>query len=478
MLTCRFTLSGAAPSSDDLFANLAAQSIELAIARVVLEHPFLRVGLRNENARKPAFVELENINFRNHIEWKFFNPSVNYELEFVRLIKSRLDVKVESPESKPAWRILVLHIERTNFVDVMFEWGHAEIDGISVKLFHEDLLRNLNSNDKVELDWFKDRVLTIPPEKRRDLLPPLHALCKFPVTTSYALSTLWREVKPSPLVSKSVLQATWAPIRLTPYSTQYRHFSLDSNTLQNILAACRKRNTTLSGLIQALVHVSLATRLSPDEALGFLGSTVVNLRPLMSSPCVQSHNIDPKRTMANFMTVVSHEFGVELVAKIRARVADSSERENYMMAILEEFVWPAAERVRGDLQKRLDEGTRNDLMGLLKFVPDYRFLLKDWARKPRIHSAALTNLGVIDGDPSDTDSAGVQIENGKWTIDRAVFSISPEVHGAALCICPVAVKQKDLYISCDWQDGAIDIALAEGVVADLESWLQYIGRQT
>ncbi|KAI4865727.1 hypothetical protein F4820DRAFT_419489 [Hypoxylon rubiginosum] len=434
--------------------------------------------MRNEHARKPAFVELESVDFRNHIEWRTLSPSVDYELEFLRLIRDRLDVKVESPETKPAWRILVLHAEGTDFVDIMCEWGHAHIDGISVKILHEALLRKLNNGDEARPSIFKDRVLTIPPEKRRDLLPPLHTLCDFPLTTRWAVTTLWKEVKLPVLSGNSDLLANWAPIQLRPYVTQYRHFSLDNDILQKVLVACREHKTTLTGLLQALAMFSLAMRLSPEKARGFIGTTVVNLRPIMSSKFLQSHNIDPNNTMANFVTVVDHEYDAELVANIRARANESSGQETHnRMATLEEFLWPTAEKVRGDLQRKLDEGTKNDQMGLLKFVPDFRLLLKDWAKKPRVTSIAVTNLGVIDGNPSNASATETEGElRGKWTIDRAVFSVSPEVHYAAFVICPLAVKGKELYVSCDWQDAAMDMTLAEGIVADLESWLRYFGR--
>lgn len=482
MVTCRFSIPASlmlepALGPDDLLETLR-RKIESAIALIVLQHSMLRVGLRNEHSRKPAFVELESVDFRNHIEWRTLSPSVDYERELLRLIRDRLDVKVHSPEDRPAWRILVLHIETTDFVDIMVEWGHAQIDGISVKLFHENLLRRLNNGDEAGPSLFKDRVLTIPPEKRRDLLPPLHALCKFPITAGWAMKTIWKEAKPPALSGKLDLQANWAPIQLTPYVTKYRHFNIDNRMLQNVLAACREHKTTLTGLLQTLAIFSLATRLSPEKARGFIGTTVVNIRPIMSSKFIRSHNIDPSNTMANFVTMVDHEFDTELVAKVRGRVNESSGKETYMTA-LEEYLWPTAERVRGDLQRRLDDGRKNDQMGLMKFIPDFRMLLKDWAKKPRVYSIAVTNLGVIDGDPSNAntpETGGGQSD--RWAIRRAIFSVSPEVHHAAFVVCPVAVRCKELYVSCDWQDAALAEGLAEGIVADLESWLRYFGRET
>ncbi|KAI1088984.1 hypothetical protein F5B19DRAFT_495825 [Rostrohypoxylon terebratum] len=502
MVTCRYSISttlSAGPDGNPGLREKLEQKVESAIAQVVLDHPPLRVGLRGEHERKPAFVELEAVDFRRHVEWRRLDRTLDYELEFLELIRSRLNIKVPQPEGMPSWRILVLRVEGEPSLDVMFEWGHAHIDGMSAKVFHEDLLRNLNAD--LAPEEFKNRVLTIPSSKRKDLPPPLHALTRFPITPGYALTTLWDQLKPPQLatLSKSHLHASWAPIRLQPYVTQYRHFSIDNKTLQNILIACREHSTTLTGLLQSAIHVSLATRLSAEEARGFLSCTIINLRPLMGLPEAKSKGFqslvtDPKKTMGNFMTSLDHEFDANWVANIReaavsqAQRSKEGEREDTegrnaaetRIVALEPSIWEAAERIRAAIKKRLDGGTRNDIMGLMRFVPDYRALLKDWVKKPRGHSVVVTNLGVIDGgihDNTSGDIGAIAEQGGRWTIERAIFSISPEAHGTALCVCPIAVKGKELYISCDWQDCAVNQALGEGVMADLESWLRFFGKE-
>ncbi|KAI2466270.1 hypothetical protein F4781DRAFT_356888 [Annulohypoxylon bovei var. microspora] len=505
MVTCRYAIPAALSTGLDQDPALQAKlerKVQSAVARIVLDHPFLRVGLRGEHARKPAFVELEAVDFRRHIAWRRFNATADYEAELLALIQSQLDIKVPQVEDAPSWRILVLRVEGEPVMDVMFEWGHAHLDGMSAKMFHENLLLHLNSDSALEVP-LKDHVLVIPPSRHRDLQPSLHALTKFPVTPGYALSTLWVELKPPGIaaVSKSDLHATWAPILLKPYVTQYRHFGIDNRTLQNVLAACRKHNTTLTGLIQAMTHVSLATRLSVAEARGFLGCTIVNLRPLMCAPeaktkIFKASGINPKDIMGNFMTMIDHEFDATWVTQIRAASISQDERlgkdekestrkeedkAERRITALEPLVWKAAEIARAVIQKRLDDGTKNDLMGLMKFIPDFRILLKDWMKKPRPHSVAVTNLGVIDGTPHDKTSGDIDTDikvGEKWALERAIFSVSPEAHGAALTICPIAVKGKELYVSCNWQDCAVDSAIGEGVMADLESWLRFLGEET
>ncbi|KAI2617893.1 hypothetical protein GGR54DRAFT_607310 [Hypoxylon sp. NC1633] len=514
MVACRYLI----PAGQDSLQEELVRKVESAIAKVVLDHPALRVGMRGEHARKPAFVELETVDFRKHVEWRSISKAADYEGELLQTISSRLNVKVEQSEAAPAWRILVLRVESEAFLDVMFEWGHAHMDGMSAKLFHEDLLRNLASDSVAGPDEFKDRVLFLPPEKRRDMLPPLHALCKFPITMGYTLSTLWHEFKPQCLAATPDTLAYWAPIRTKPYLSRYRHFSLDDARLKNVLAACRSHGTTLTGLIEVLALVSLAARLPPTQARGFTGSTALNLRPLLASGSkyLRAQNIDATQTMGNFVSIVDHIFDAELVAEIRAYVSrtrtrtqgsgeegqgeggeEKEKEKEASMAALEELVWPTAQRVRAELQTRLDKGTTNDEVGLMKFIPDFRALVKDWARKPRLRSFVLTNLGVIDRVPSPSlgsssaATAGEEKEGRAravrkdgdgdgygWSIERAIFSLSHELQNGAICLCPMAVKDGDLYVTSNWTDGVVDTALAEGLMADLERWLRFLGRRT
>ncbi|KAI0116694.1 hypothetical protein F4814DRAFT_413693 [Daldinia grandis] len=517
MLTCRFAVPATLRPAEP-HAKLQ-QTVESAISWILLEHPLLRVGLRGEHGRNPAFVELEVVDFARHIEWRHLDGGKDYNTELDALIKSRLNIKVDQPETAPAWRILVLSIKGGGFIDIMWEWGHSHTDGISAKIFHQDMLRHLNghNNNSVPEGFNPEtRILTIPLARRRDLLPSLHSLCDFPVGIGFTLATLWNEFKPAVLRAKSEedLGATWAPLRPGRYASEYRHFSISSTVLQNIIAACRAHGTTLTGLIQALAHASLARRLSDEQARAFRGSTIVNWRPLMKQALNEKvkadlRDMDLMRAMGNFMTTVDHVFDEEWVTKIRAasvvdesfqrgikpsegkrgEIEESFEDQEVVerrMLTLEPLIWSVAKRVRVDLVKRLDEGTKNDQMGLMKFIPDFRALLKERLEKPRAHSVAVSNIGVIDGKaPLPLNDVGNPVEgtvdaftreNARWSINRSIFSISSEVHGAAFGVCLVAAKDGELYVSCDWQENAVSTELGEGLTADLESWLKLFGR--
>ncbi|KAI3390520.1 hypothetical protein diail_9287, partial [Diaporthe ilicicola] len=61
-----------------------------------------------------------------------------------------------------------------------------------------------------------------------------------------------------------------------------------------------------------------------------------------------------------------------------------------------EVVWSVSARVRREIEERLDLGIRNDLLGIMKLVSDWRTQQRGEAKKARYLSWLITNLGVID----------------------------------------------------------------------------------
>ncbi|KAI5856148.1 hypothetical protein GGS23DRAFT_438082 [Durotheca rogersii] len=525
----------AGPAEPDTLSPIRL-AFERALARVVLAHPFLRVGLRGEDRRKPDWVALETVDFRRHVEWRLptattttataadgkvaaVDAEVWPDAEVWATVREHLDVRCDGGEDAPSWKVTVFVTRGAQEgeqgvggrLDVLFEWGHAHTDGISAKILHEDLLRHLNEhiNDSGaagRLPEFADRVLTVPPSAPT-LLPSLHTLCRFPVSAGYALATLWRELRPTPLTSYVATQARWSPIRLQPYATEYRQFALDAAPLAAVLRRCRAHQTTLTGLLQTLIAVAFARRIPAADAPALSGGTILNLRPIMAKDegarkvlrelrekGEVDGEVDLARAMANYVTSLHHEFGAELVAAIRAHAtsagADTANEpkehnggENggasstAAIIALEKLVWQTAERVRTEIQGKLDQGFRNDLLGLVWAVSDYRTLFTDIAKKPRSSSFAITNLGVIDGSPAGPAASAEGEGGGNWRIDRAVFSISPQSTGSVFTLCPVAVKGGQLWVSCNWQACAMDKALGDAVMADIETWLRHFGRE-
>lgn len=537
IVNCRYTIpsSLAAPEHYDRVVAW----VEDAIARVVLEHPALRLNVVNADTKRPAWVDVDSVDFAHHVQWQHLDENngdtaANHDKMLHERIEKILDEPYTNLVGRPHWRILILFKTKDKpFIDIVFDYSHSFSDGTGGKIFHETLLRMLNTppttnetEAKIEaeakteaaLDQQKqhptlltNRVLTVPANARR-LPPPCEKTGKFPVSTRFALLTAWRELRPSGLSPQTASQARWAPIQATPYRTRLRVFDIAPAVVRAIIAACRTHKTTLTGLLHALVLAALASRVPASEAMAFTGGTALDLRRhLLGTPKKTKEDkkkkkrneepdfdFDPKRTMANYVSLTPHEFGVDLVREIRDlsspqdgaargtvahKDGDKNENETPSPALVD-LVWNCAARVRGEIQKRLDKGLKNDIVGLMRLVPDWRAQFRTEASKPRVTSFVVTNLGVVDGVGVGARNEGTNLaaeeedladREEAWGIEHAVFAVSAEVCGAAFQVAPISVKDGALCVSCSWQDCVVDLEMAEAIVADLERWLRFLG---
>ncbi|KAI0532731.1 alcohol acetyltransferase-domain-containing protein [Xylaria digitata] len=464
IVSCRYNIPATLAAPE--LRNGVVARVEDAIARVVLEHPALRIDVVNTDSKRPAWVGVDRIDFAQHVQWEGINYKnngntvIDSEDNLRDIIERRLDEPDANLAKRPGWRVLILYSKGGDpFLDIIFDYSHGLGDGTSGKIFHETLLRFLNATEtEARTPALTNRNLNIP-LTAKPLPPPIEKVVKFPVSAGFAISTAWRELRPPGFSTTSAAQANWAPIRATPYKTQFRAFNVRGDDLRRILAACRTHKTTLTGLLHALLLVCMASRIPAQDAMAFSGSTALDLRRYVAT----SPDLDPRRTVADYVSQIAHEFDTEFVRKIRA-VTDAGTMDPAL-------VWTCAARVRGEIQKRLDRGLKNDVVGLMKLVPDWRTQFRVEASKPRVYSFVVSNLGVLDG--------GLDVENRNaesWEITHSVFAISAEVCGAAFQISPISVKNGALCVGCSWQDCVVDASLAGAIVADLELWLQFLGK--
>ncbi|KJZ76520.1 hypothetical protein HIM_04249 [Hirsutella minnesotensis 3608] len=429
-------------------------SVQAALARTVLQHAVLRVGIINETSRAPSFVRQDSVNLGRHLEWLDDSTEAGHDAIFNNAFQAQLDSKFSHPESRPPWRVVVLPVQVSKFLEVIFAWNHALADGVGGAIFHETLLHHLNATpDGSVLLELENGLLDI--RGSRWCFPPSqNSLRKHPIGLKYAISTLWRLSRPTPHDTF----ATWAPIRERPCKTQLRSIAVDDQVLQKVLAACRENMTTLTGLLHGIALVSLAARAPSGKASGLSGQTALNMRRLYSAtPCRDYQPVQAK-TMANAFSVMSHTFDAATVDEIRSCPTTHKQTT-------QRFVWSAAASVRDEIRQALGLGVKNKMVGLMSMVPDWRPFIKYKAKIARVDSWLVTNLGVL-GDCA---------EKGSWSISRGFFAVSAEVIGAALHICPVSIQGQELCVAFTWQDEVVDTRVAEQLVSDVGEWLMYIG---
>ncbi|KAH6644980.1 alcohol acetyltransferase [Truncatella angustata] len=440
--------------------------LENALALTILEHPLLQVGLIDENSKRPAWIQLDSVDFRINVEWRdVLNPESSRET-LLDTLQTQHDSPFRELSQRPAWRVVVLRSDDSSDFEVVFAWNHTVADGMSGKIFHQTLLRNLNHTYSAQHPAIElvDHVLKLP--KLSKLTPPLEELLKFPISPAFVATEGWQSMRPSFLGSKSQYAATWAPMRRTPLKTVIRLVEIPKQDLERLLMKCRQEKTTLTGLLHAVTLLAFATRLNANQARAFEAGTPFDLRRFMSSMPPGHAGLDPHQTVGNLVAYFTHKFDADIVASLRNKFEKAMTSAD-ILEELERGLWSEATVFRERITQRLEAGTKNTSLGLVKFVGDWRKFLKDEFKKPRAHSWEVSNLGVLDGQIGG-DAAK---EGQYWTIKSAVFSQSAAVIGPAYLISPVTVKGGSLTLGCTWQYEVLDQTLAIGVTNDLQTWL-------
>ncbi|KAJ4033364.1 Alcohol acetyltransferase [Fusarium oxysporum] len=454
-ISCRYRIPKALLTSD---AAAFQVIVENALARAILQHPLFTVGRINADSKKQYWVRLDQIDLKNHIEWRTVSNQEAYE----SILHATLEWQVNEPytnlETQPGWRAAILQSTDSNFIDVVFAWDHTAADGKSGKVLQDSIFTCLNTPDDNAV-IFRDRVFEIP---NTELTPPLHHLIKLPVSLHFIVGEFGRDIIASMKAKELPHMATWAPIPTEPSKTSMAAMQVTKKALKPVLDACRQHGTTLTGLMHALIAVSMAKRLAEIKASAFLCGTPVCLRQFQKP----GHpSIDLNKTAINSVAYWPFTFDEDLVAKFREQI-NEAETQRDMSTGLEATVWSSAKAIRDGLSAKLDLGTKNDHIGLAKFVKDWQSFVKDHG-KTRSYSWEISNLGVIQGKAEG--------EGDNWAIESATFTQTAPTFGSALTFSVISAKGGDLTVTNTWQDGVVEEELALGVSSDVEGWLNELG---
>jgi hypothetical protein len=459
---------------------------EQALARTVLEHPLLQVGLINEDSKQPSFIKLASIDFRNHVTWQTVDgASTTQDDHLLRVLHEQHDKPFERLDKQPLWRVVLLRNSANGFVDILFAWNHTMADAMSAKIFHQTLQEKLRLPPAdITSIHLEDHNLKLPEAIK--VSPTLADLMNLQLSAKFVVSELWKDMRPAFMNTEADYKANWAPIERKPNKTRLQLVRIPVDTLSAVLQRCKQNKTTLTALLNVLVLAAFAKRLSPQQAVAFETGIVVDMRRFMASLPPDLQDLEPSRLMGNYLGYHQHKFTKEVVAKVRADCEDraakgssSSPEQATTIDDLEQDVWRICREVTEGLGGKLASGMKDDMMALLKFVPDWRKYFDDAVTKPRNISFELSNLGVLDGAPKTNTSGEEQSteQDSSWTITQAIFTQSASAHGPAYIINPMSVKGGSLIVSCVWQDKIIEETVAVGVANDLQAWLEDIGRE-
>jgi hypothetical protein len=471
-VTCRYSLPSEyhpASAQQNLQDNL-----EQAIARVVLEHPLMQVGMTSVNNRRPLYLALDSVDLSHHIQWRLINKDEDYDAIFQQTIQQLVDTPFDNLDTQPAWKVTVFRHGLDTTIDVIFTYMHTMGDGMSGKIFHQTLSKILNTAETLDELDLHDNILHLQEHAISYYPPPMEEMGSFAMSKRFLAKFAVQEFSPSSITSKNPLLAHWAPfIPDRPIFTERRHFTVNAAKMQTILQACRDHNTTFTGLLHGICFTSFAQSL-PEKVSAFTGNTAIDLRPLMPAhpPKHPSKKQHPSSTMSNMVVITDHDFDQSYVSSFRKSLKSTTDTATTLDPTpLRDAIWSIALLTRQQLQRRLDLGLKDNLSNLIRLVPDCRSELLKQAKRPRPLTWQVTNLGTIDALP---DAAAKLDGSEHWAIERAQFSCSAEAMGPLVVLQPMSVKGGQMHLEINWQRGTKDNRIGEQLRDDLIQWLEII----
>lgn len=452
-VTCRYN----APSPSQ---KINATFLYPALGRVVSAQPMLRVGILKEETNEATFCHIKTVDLSNHVSFKTVDPVDTLE-QYNEQIASQQgwhhDQLWHNTAEIPPWRIAIVEpsaavVEKFPLVqDIIFSYHHALLDGTSGKLFHQNLLKEINYQLHKEVrangTTSPTSIMQFPDAPR---LPEAQdQIIQFTNSATYLIKTLWNELGPTKLRAKKIIPWHGKSIDFAiPYVTRTKPVDFQPDVVAKLLKSCREHNTTITGLFHALTVASFASRLPASEASSFSAATPISLRPFLGP------NADPelKDALRVLVTSYQHAFPADLVTSLRGSSTAAS---------LDSNIWKIAQRVKTELIKRVDTMPKDDINGLMKYNSDWFGFFQKMDGKPRKDSWEISNIGVFK-DTSATPG---------FTVSRVYFTNGAMVTGAPVALGVGSVPGGMLTIAFSWQEGVVSEEFVNNLAADITSFV-------
>ncbi|PSR77670.1 hypothetical protein BD289DRAFT_445106 [Coniella lustricola] len=454
-------------TTEQLRGRPAQKVVEEAVARVILRLDGLRVGISGEDTKQAYFVQVPSIDLQDFIEWKKVTAAEQalYDEQVLQVIKNRLEQLWPDIVNRPPWQLLVVEntLSSSDLVvlDVVFTSHHALADGKSTLLFHETFLEELN-RPSAPVPKVRNHILTCDEPPR--LAPSQDDLVQFKISWPFYLKTLWGEFGPAWLKpTPQLLPWTGKVVTLEPQRLNLRLVPIGAKTVQRLLAACRAHETTISGLLHALVLASLARRVPAHEASSFAGETAISLLPWAQPPSSQA-DLDLTKMLTDLNTGTHMQWDAATVGQLRSCSRQSPAENNKFE---ETVFWPLAKAWRETMKAKLATIPNDDVVGLMQYIRNYNNWALQKVGKPRSSTWALSNIGTIKGTLKTDNQA-----HAAWRINRALFSQPVSIIGAGIAVNVVGVVDGPVNAVLSWQDTIIDETIVDGLVEDLGAWLE------
>ncbi|WQF84652.1 Putative alcohol acetyltransferase/N-acetyltransferase [Colletotrichum destructivum] len=437
----------AVPPGTDL--EVLKTKLRGAVAQVVMEQPFLRVGIANEDKEAACYVHIPRINFAEHIQWLSPSRPEAADAVLCKHLSFQHDQLWLQLDQRPPWRIAVIPIDTAqgspSEIEVVFSFHHAIGDGTSGSIFLSRLLNAL-LNPVVISELEADQLeLSEPP-----ILPgPQEQLINGRISWPYFLWELWAAFGPSWLKSKpDVIPWKGRAIDFSmPYQTNVQLLRLPAAIATRLLATARAHSLTLTPLLHALVAASLSRHLPASKAQALEPCSAMSLRRFVPATA----GLDVDKQFSILVTSTGHPIPKASTAILR----ESSGQD------LEQAIWGVAASVKNDLKSRLATLPHDDITAMLKYVSNFHEFFTKKDHGERGNSWEVSNLGAINGGAT---------EGALWKLNRAVFSQSAMTVGPGFAVNVAGIAGGEVTITLTWNENIVDTALLESLAADLDSW--------
>lgn len=339
---------------------------------------------------------------------------------------------------KPGWKIVVLRYyseqeqeSRNQRVDILFFAHHAIADGTGCAAFHKTLSEYLlhqtsHSITETQSVWPYIVPDAIPTPSVVEDIFPLTSVSPLQLTTGCdTYYKPWTSVPPF-LAS------------IDSYRSRTKIFSIPFSKVSTILAYCRTRNITFTGLLHAFLLVYLTKKI--PSARTFRGSTPLSMRRFTGTS---------NDEIVDQVSFIDHDWSPDLVSSFRASEEGSDLENEVFLAI--------ASRFHNEVKEEILAIPETGGYGL-RFVAGIEDLDKFCRSAVRETKRSVTyeisNVGLVELPKAES-------EKGKVLLERLIFSQCGSVTGAAFGCSVISVARGPLTLCLHWQEHAVDEQLME-----------------
>lgn len=406
-----------------------------ALKHTVEQLPTLSTLINDSETEKPQLVRTSRIDLEEHVR---FLDQDNVQ----SLLEHAHNDPLTHYETRPQWRLYITtaDVSSTSF-HVAFATSHALADGMSGFIFHKAFLQSLHDSSQLAL-INADSVFE-PSSEQRALPPALEDAGNLSISWSFLVGPLVDEFCPVWLTrmlgfskdsagpSKPWCGAAARPSIDKFVETAVHVTAISPGILRDALAACRKHDARLTGLLNHVVCRALARSLHArgQEYNHFTVETALDLRRCLPA--------EYQRSMGNFPSAMSETIELPPSALEAGQRLESSD-------------WKAIQDTTRQLSEK-SSTLADQAIGLLKFLSNYRQWTIKRATTPAEASFGVSNLGTFDRAAGKEDTAA------SCQVREMVFSQSADGTGPPFNLNVASGKHGSLMLVVTWMTGMLGV---------------------